>query len=430
MILSIDSHDYNTFGDVTIKQQCDGYGISGCSTAQLTFNVTADEYEEKKPQNNAVVMITTGIGTNAKTYVYYIASRSKSGGKVSFTCYDRMAFTDCHVNIESVPFDESGKISASELVTTIAGICGINNVDSGISSMGFFGALTFSKTEITGQTARMLLEEISKAWCGYFKVSYSNTLYFVPFGYGTVTGNVFTEYAKITEGFEKGPIAKIKISDGNNTYYAGSSTADIFETLSIDTKFASQELADALMVRTEGTVYQGWNCSKAVVSQNTLPDITADITFYNDSKLSRFSNVVTLNFSASGVFFSGGANSVTENEFEYMGALSRKIDQCIKNNELLGNRTVMTRYQGLVHLAPENASEAENTSYSYSEADGNGVVEFSGAMTSKIVPSSAEINEDKTEALIAYGDKKYKYDVKWDNGKITGFTKTEVKDEL
>ena len=313
-------------------------------------------------------------------------------------------------------------------------MCGITHVDSLINAMGVFGALPFKKSDIANKTARNLLEEVSKAWCGYFKVTYSNTLYFVPFGFGTVTGNTVTEYTTISEGFEKGPITRVKMDGENGTFYSGNAAADVTETLAVNTRFASQELADALMIRSENVTYQGWSCSKAIITGDVLPDITADIAFKDDTSLSRFANNITLSFTSCGVFFSGGNNAVTENEFEYMGILSRKIEERIKDGEQLGNKTMLTRYQGLIHLATENStatiSEGSTavTSYGYSPADENGVITFDGALTNKIVPSSAVINDDMTEIIIAYGNKKYRYNIVWDGNNISKFTKEEIKE--
>lgn len=433
LFISVGGNDFDNFGEVVIKQQCDGYGISGCATAQLSFSVPYTEYIEKKPKSNAEVMLTIGTGETAKTYVYYVANRQKSGGKVSFVCYDRMAFTDVYVNEEDFSYTDN-TISAAELVNTLALMCGIAHVDSLINAMGVFGALPFKKSDIANKTARTLLEEVSKAWCGYFKVTYSNTLYFVPFGFGTVTGNAVTEYTAISEGFEKGPITRVKMDGENGTFYSGDTAADITETLTVNTRFASQELADVLLVRSKNVKYQGWSCSKAIITGDVLPDITADIAFKDDNSLSRFANNMALSFTSCGIFFSGGSNAVTENEFEYMGILSRKIEERIKDGEQLGNRTMLTRYQGLIHLAAENStttlSEGTSavTSYGYSPADENGVITFDGALTNKIVPSSAVINDDMSEVIIAYGNKKYRYNIIWDGDNISEFTKEEVKE--
>ena len=118
----------------------------------------------------------------------------------------------------------------------------------------------------------------------------------------------------------------------------------------------------------------------------------------------------------------------TENEFNYVGELSRKITEKISNNEKLGNQTMVTRYQGVIHLGEkyeEDGTEKQNT-YAYSSASKDGVVEFSGAMTSKVVPQAIKVTEtvDKVEYKLA--DKKYKLGITWDGDNISKVTREEV----
>ena len=422
--LNIDGAEYTSFGDIVIKQQCDGYGTSGVSTAQLTVSVSAMEYVLYGARSNAIVRFTVGE-TDSVEYVFYIANRRRHGGRVDFVCYDRMAFTDQYIDIEKITF-VNDEIASYELVTALAEMAGIPHVDSGISSMGIFGSVMIPKEDIAGKTIRTVLEEISAAWCGYFKLTFGNALYFVPFGYGTTTGNYIKDHAAITEGDQKN-ILRIEMTDGTDTYYAGAADADYLDTLRVNTKYASQELAAALMARTDGCSYKSWSCSKAIVT-DSLPDITADVSFGYDVNYRWYANTLTLTFTGHGVFMSCGSNEVTENEFEYVGKLSRQIAERIKDGEKLGNNTLLTRYQGLIHLAPtKSKSSSEKKQFGYSPADSNGVVQFDGALTSMVVPSSASINADKTEAVIDYGGKKYKYYITWDNGNISGFRKELIE---
>ena len=51
-------------------------------------------------------------------------------------------------------------------------------------------------------------------------------------------------------------------------------------------------------------------------------------------------------------------------------------------------------------------------------------------MTSKVIPTTATVNDDRTEVVIGYASgKKYKYTVTYDtDGNITNTSKTEVTD--
>lgn len=430
--LSIDTVFYNNFGTVTIKQIADGYGTSGCCTSELTVSVPVSEYEENKPKSNASVVFIVTMGDVVTHYVYYIANRRKQGGKVDLVCYDRMAYTDVLIDINSLSFIED-KITAGNLVRSISLFCGFSDVIN-IDGMGYYGGLQFTKEQVSGKTCRALLEEVSKAWCGYFKVTYDNKLSFMQWGLGLETSVHCRQYTSISEGGEKGPIIRVEASNGNDTFTAGEE-ADVFQTLKVSTSFASQEYAEALLFRIKGAVYKAWSCSKAVIS-GVLPEINAWMSFTDDTETTRTANYLTLTFSGAGIFCSCGANEVSENEFEYLGALSRELAKKITDGEILGNRSLITRYQGIVFLPPEGSAQAASeeekkvSSYGFTSADENGVVQFDGAMTSKVVPSSATINAEGTEAYILYGSKKFKYNIERDSdGNISGMTKEEVKEE-
>ena len=91
---------------------------------------------------------------------------------------------------------------------------------------------------------------------------------------------------------------------------------------------------------------------------------------------------------------------------------------------------MLTRYQGIIHLGEKSKARngsSEQKRFGYSPATENGIVEFDGVMVSKVTPTSATINADKTEAVVNYEGKSYKYLIERDSsGNITSFGKEEV----
>ena len=197
----------------------------------------------------------------------------------------------------------------------------------------------------------------------------------------------------------------------------------MFNTIKIDTEFANDELATEIYNRIENYTYTAWRCDKLMF--DVVPEIDSDIVL-DDITLT--ANSITTSFTATGVFCSCGRNEVTENEFNYVGELSRKITEKISNNEKLGNRTMVTRYQGVVHLGEkydDNGTEKQNT-YAYSSASKDGVVEFDGAMTSKVVPQTITVNDTADTVNYSLGDKLYKLAITWDGDNISAVTREDV----
>lgn len=388
--------------------------------------MSSEEYDGYKIPANAEVRLSAWDNyTFAPTY--YIITRTKKGRKVSFKCYDKMIFTDQTITIGDSYFSD-GYIKSVSLGAYIAKQCGFTALWFNLSSELVYD-FDFPKEDVIGKNCRTLLEEISAAWCGIFKVTNKDELMFLPFGSIYKHAMEATAHTKIIEGGTKGPIEQVVVTGGETTYFSGSVSADVFNTLKINTRYASQSLANFLAERLDGYIYEAWSCDKCITDSDI--EVNAQITFGDGSV--RIANNIVKYPAARGIFVSCGQSEVIESEFDYVGALSRKIEKKIEDGEKLGNQTMITRYQGIIHLGEKTTDDDGNelqNRYGYSSATANGIVEFDGAITSKVVPQSARINADKTEATISYQDKTYKYNISYANdGSIAGINKSEVTAE-
>lgn len=450
----IDGFSYNTFCDIQLKQNADGMGISGVSSAELDFSISYDEYAKKPPKSGAEVIFSIGEGKTT-LYTFYISQRSRKGGKVSFKCYDRLSLLEISTDLMDIPYenieegdDNSGDITLFSLVRYIAEYVGLGLDESIASNVGYFGGLKLKKTEILGKTARSLFDTISAAWCGFFTMTANNIVDFVFFGQSAHNSFAVKNHAAITMQSERSAITKVIAYSGSEYFYAADDgnddKTDVLSTLKIQTDFASEEYAEQLLYRVKGFTYISWKCSKAIVdisklADGQLPIITSNIAGLNypddvDPFAEFIVNSMILKFTSTGIYAEMSSNEVTEDEQSYIGFFSRKLADKITNGEKLGNDTMITRYQGIVHLGEkkqdEKTGEVKQTRYGYSKATSNGIVEFQGAMVSKVVPKSVKWSNSKTEAVIDYGEKKYKYlIVKDDDGNISRFEKAEVKEE-
>ena len=424
--LDIAGYNIQSFGEMKIVQNTEGFGTSGVCTSEFTFSMDAEEYGGYAIPASAEVRLSMEENYSFAP-TYYIATRRRQGGKVSFKCYDRMVYTDQTCDTSLMGFDSNGRATSQNVAAGIAVQCGFE----GLFFATEFVVLDFyiKKEDVEGKTCRTLLEMISKAWCGVFRASRDEKLLFIAFGLVYYLTSAALEHAQISEGGIKGPIQYIYVTDGKNEYSAGNSGADVFGTLKIQTEYASQALASNLWSRLEGYTYEAWSCERCIVDNGYGDiEINAKISFGDGS--ARVANNITKYITAQGIFVSCSCNDVVENEFDYLGALTRKIETKIGDGEELGNKTMVTRYQGIVHIGEkitdENGKETQNR-YGYSPATASGLVEFDGAMVSKVTPTGASFSEDGKEAIINYEGKAYRYNLNYDSsGNVTSFVKTEV----
>lgn len=357
---------------------------------------------------------------NIKPPVFYVTGRTVDGNITKWTCCDIMSKSEKLIQFQDEDFTDD-HISIGDILDKIKLQCGFSVIDS--TGLSLVVTNKLERCSCENSTGRELLELLSDVLCGYW-IANGLAISFVPFGKSnfTVTSTSFSE---ISYGGLK-VFSGIICSDEDNVYISG--TGNNTQMIVCNSYYASQEIADFILRNmldeNEYYTYQSWKCIKGKINGwGYIGDV-----IFNQNILQ--CNKITLLPSPTGLYFSASRNNISEDETDYLSEVKRQLKKRLELNSI--NNNVSVRRSGLFFF--ENgykkmtADVQQKSKYTFNVD--RGVTEFSGAMTSKIVPSSAEINEDKTEALIAYGDKKYKYNVQWDNGKITGFTKTEVKDEL
>lgn len=432
-----------------MKQSADGMGTSGVCSAEFTFSVSYEEYAQHPPKSGTEVVFV--IGSSNVYYSFFISQRTRSGGKVTFKCYDRMiklgiSADEMEIQYEHVSEDDesSGDIQSLALVKLIADKVGFYGVTDDIdnnTSMSYFHNLRIKKTDIEGKDLRSVLETVSNAWCGYFTLAANDKLDFCQFGswargYHTICP--IEEFSTFRIGTEKEPIKSVVVYSGSDYYYAGDTDGDVLETLKIQTDFASQEYADALLSRVYEFKYVAWSCDKAVVSEEAytegyLPTISTTL---SRMKLPEEvlpwdinANSLTYTFTDCGVYGSFKCNEVTEDEYEYLGYYSRMLDKKLGYDETMGNNSRMTRYQGLIHLGEkkdEATGEITQSRYSYSSATSDGVVEFSGTLKSKKLPE-IQVNSNQSGFTMQYENTSFEYEVIIDGDNVTLKEKKEAE---
>ncbi len=448
--MMIDGIFYFTFGEMQLKQSADGMGTSGVCSAEFTFSISYEEYAKHPPKSGAEVVFS--ICNSDVYYDFFVSQRTRSGSKVTFKCYDRMiklgiSADELEIEYDNVDKDDadSGEIQSLTLVKLItekAGFYGVTDNIANNTSMSYFQWLKIKKTDIEGRDLRSVLETISTAWCGYFTLAADNKLDFCQFGnyaIGYHTICPVDAFSTINIGTEKERIKSVVVYSGSDYYYAGEKDGDVLGTLKIQTEFASQEYAEALLNRVQDSKYISWSCKKAIVSNEAfmegyLPTIS---TTMSRMKLPDgvdgfdiYANNLTYTFTDCGVYASFGCNEITEDEYEYLGYYSRMLNKKIGYGDTLGNNTRMTRYQGLIHLGEakkdETTGEIKQKRYSYSSATSDGVVEFTGSLKSQTLPE-IQVNSDQSGFTMQFEDTKYDYEVVIDGDNVTLKEKKEAE---
>ena len=177
------------------------------------------------------------------------------------------------------------------------------------------------------------------------------------------------------------------------------------------------------MQRVNGLTYRAWSCSKLTYNDiflENLMSFKAEIYFKDGVR--RMANSMEKNITAYGIFITCGSNDFTENEFEYLGALSRKIANKISDGEELGNKQLVTRYQGIIHLAEKENSKGRAGAeppkrYGYAPATYEGVVKFDGAMVDRTLPEIT-VKDDLSGFSTTYGDTVIDYELDWDGDNV------------
>lgn len=410
---------------MSISQSCSGYGTSGVVTATMVFSTPS------KPHGSGVAIDTYDIRQNAEVKLlcpgslispplFYVTGRKKSGGTTEWTCCDIASKTDRLIEFADSDFDANDKITISALLTKIHDQSGIGINASGLSALI---NKTFDKDKCTdGLTIRAVFETLAEAMCGYW-VGVGNEIKFINFGQ-VIFSAIPTSYKEVDLN---GSInyARVLCTDDEAVYAAQANGSG--KTLIVNTDYASQELADSILSMMVGDdnncTYRSWSCGKGKADEWLYPGA-----YQFGGQLLTCNNVSML-VSASGLFFTASANSIDEDEVGYTSEVNRQLKKKLEFDKINGNVAITGKGLYLFENGYKSKTPEEQKKAKYGFKVENGVTEYDGVMVSKKMPKTAKWNSDKTEAIVDFGEKKYKYNIEKDaDGNVTSFSKEEVKE--
>lgn len=174
-------YDEDELSDITVTQSIDNKALFGVATGCLSFRVY-DPYGAVYTEGAELIFSDGTFGTMHPKY--YATSVSRDGNVVSITGYDTCKNLDVSFDYSGYEqFDGHGTSSAnvrwyntSSVLGDLANQCGFAPSQPSVSRV-----TQMCYNDFAGKTCRQILEELSKAECGFWKCANDNTLTFVSY---------------------------------------------------------------------------------------------------------------------------------------------------------------------------------------------------------------------------------------------------------
>lgn len=410
---------------MSISQSVSSYGASGVVTATMTFSTPSrlqgvDAYDIRQ---NAEVKLVCKNSAAIAPPLFYVTGRKSSGGITDWTCCDIVSKTDRLIEFADSDFDENDKITVSALLEKIHDQSGIGVNASGLSALI---NKTFDKDKcVDGLTIRSVFETLAEAMCGYW-LAVDNEIVFANFGQAVTTSAAAPTSYKAIDFNGMVAYSGVICTDNDAVYTA--QAQGVGKKMIVSTDYASQELADSILSAMVGSdtsyTYRSWSCGKGKAVEWLYPG-----QFQFGSQFLVCNNV-SMTVSSAGLFFSSSSNTIDEDEVGYTSEVNRQLRRKLEFDKINGNVAITNKGLYLFENGYKQMSAEEQKKAKYGFKVEKGVAEFGGALVSNVIPKSAAWNDDKTEAVVDFGGKKYKYKVVKDaKGNVTDFSKEEVKEE-
>lgn len=346
--LDVDGVNYTRMGDMQYSFSANGYGLSGICTK--TFSVSLPAADFTGAGENAEVKLSCSDASKLFPIMYISSRDISTAGKVKLNCFDRMAFTAQTISLTAMSYDDNNEILISLVLSQIADQCGFASW-SATNTDAFTAINKLTKDQTYQKSCDDILSMIATACGGFFFTDSStgaDVLIFKAFGTSAYMGVAAEKHTKVVTGNTKGPLTQLIMTNNDTTYVGGSNTTSMYKTIKISTSLASGALATAVENVFHNYEYTSWNCEKALIS--SVPTFDTSIVFGDG--VTRIANYGTLCPRKTGLYFSGGRNTVTEDEFDYTGKLERDINNRITWGERFGNLMIgkdgkQTFYQDL-----------------------------------------------------------------------------------
>nr|DAQ23218.1 MAG TPA: protein of unknown function (DUF5047) [Caudoviricetes sp.] len=332
LVLTAGGTEVARFGNITVTKAVDGLGTSGICTSQLTFATPA-------PFNayRAAEVVLTGVSGVGK---YYIDSRSQSGGVVTVTCLDRMAFSDedfPYASIDSsVPKNVPINTVMDLIVRTVGELTGWGGIPSWLTSI--------SRTELQG-TCSDILTKISEACCGVFYITDEQNLQFLP--YGNTSGQVNADVHTALDVGCEFTAAGIKCTDGDGNVITRGDASRKYDSICISSELITDSGCEEIWGRAENYTHTAYSCQRCRL--DGIPPTGGTVNFAGSGIMRAGS--VTASISKAGIFAEVSNPEPSDSEIGMRGRNLRESDSKVRYGR--SGTMMFTKYQGVVMVDGE-----------------------------------------------------------------------------
>ena len=300
-------------------------------TSQLTFSCPAPLHAYR-----AAEVTLTGAFLDLPTY--YIDSRKVSGGTVSVTALDRMAYTDEPFPDETITYDND-KAQTSAVMDVIAQKCGFSGYSVSIPQW----LANISKSLCEGRSCASILEDLSIVLCGYWYVAADNKLAFR--AYGDSSGEMAVADHTALDIGDEYTAKGVRVTSEKNTYERGS-TLYSYDTIQISSELGTDEAAADIWSRAAGKYYDSVSCSDCVMDFIPLP--SCDVSFAQNSSRTYRIMDISARISCSGIIGSLSTSAPSGSEISRRGRIERSVDDKLTKGKKYGKARI-TAYQGIIY---------------------------------------------------------------------------------
>ncbi|MCM1577491.1 MAG: hypothetical protein NC078_01665 [Ruminococcus sp.] len=313
-------------GDIKIAHNTGGVPVSGICASQMTFSIDLEKIGGFVPSLSPCAACRV-IGFDAPTY--YITGRSINAGVYTLTCTDRTIFLD-------LPFDYTvlADHADSEKTVPVGNVISEIARQTGFKSCGYSGLMNRIPYADLAATCRSILDSLSQIACGIWYCSANDSLQFIPFGKDSFTSTLMpaeNERTDMLTGVAKGPISGVLMinnsTDGEDEErFKQGSTGNAYSCIKITSKYADGAKCREVYDRVSGAEYRVFSVAHCFCT-GFIPVCAR---FYESENVYYLVGNAAINLSNTGAYASVGADSFSENEWDFTGALTRKVEKQIE----------------------------------------------------------------------------------------------------
>lgn len=336
-----------SFSELKLTRACDGIGLSGVCTSQLSFSVPRSAFVEIADTRAAPVNFSVyGDNVDIVSSTFYIDKRSCKNGIITFTCLDRMAFAD-GVSFSPDDFEEEVEsVNSWELIRLCAKKLKLNPDTAAAHG----GAWTFRVPldNIVGSTVAQVLTQLSEVVCGYFCIDNNDALIFNAYGYYVPVVGTIEDCSAVDVNIPCN-ITGYRLADSSdNVYMYGDDSGMLAEA---SAPYATQDIANAVGAYvTAADEYVAAACDNCLI--NFIPELGYKLRFGGGHDI--IAHNIDLTISGNGIYGSISAPEYSNGEItDHMGRISRRLEQAVKTGDIIGNNVLITKYQGLQFVPQE-----------------------------------------------------------------------------